>query len=135
VEGVVQEVTMNYTKILTSGNNTVSISNLQIIDRDITNYIYKSEKNRNLYCYTFEIGFDHSVPTDKINEIFNQVFEKYAEALPKKSSYILTRSAAFERVYTVYLYVENPKDIFTLRPQIAEEVFQRWDKERAKPKA
>ena len=36
VEGIVQEVTINYTKILTIGNNIVSISNLQILDRDIT---------------------------------------------------------------------------------------------------
>jgi hypothetical protein len=37
-------------------------------------------------------------------------------------------------VYVVYLYVENPKDIFTLRPKVADEVFQRWDEERAKLK-
>ena len=45
---------------------------------------------------------------------------------------MLVRSAAFERVYMVYLYVEHPEDIFTLRPQIAEEVFKRWDMERTK---
>ena len=134
VEGIVQEVTMNYTKVLTSGNNTVSISNLQILDRDITNYLYESKKNCNLYCYTFEIGFDHAVATDKILEIFNAVFEKYSRILPRVPHYILIRSAAFERVYMVYLYVEHPEDIFTVRPRIAEEVFQRWDEERAKLK-
>ena len=34
VEGIVTEITINYTKIATSANNTVSISNLQILDRD-----------------------------------------------------------------------------------------------------
>jgi hypothetical protein len=42
---------------------------------------------------------------------------------------MLTRSGAFERVYTVYLYVEKPEEIFDLRPRIAEEVFNRWDRE------
>jgi small-conductance mechanosensitive channel len=134
VEGIVSEITINYTKVLTSANNTVSISNLQILDRDITNFLYETTRNKGIYCYTFEIGFDHAVPTQKIIEIFNQVFGKYTETLPKKPSYVLTRSAAFERIYTVYLYVNNPEDIFILRPQIAEEVFQRWDVERAKPK-
>ncbi len=133
VEGIVQEMTINYTKVLTSANNMVSISNLQVLDRDITNYLYEN-KNKDLYCYTFEIGFDHTVSADKIVEIFDQVFKQHIQVLPKKPSYILTRSAAFERVYMVFLYVENPKDIFTLRPQIAEEVFQRWDAERAKLK-
>jgi small-conductance mechanosensitive channel len=134
VEGIVEEITINYAKVLTSANNTVSISNLQILDRDVTNYLYERTKNFNLYCYTFEIGFDHSVPTDKINALFNQTFESYSRILPRKPTYMLNRSNNADRVYIVYLYVENPKDIFTLRPKVADEVFQRWDEERAKQK-
>jgi len=134
VEGIVQEITINYTKVLTIGNNTVSVSNLQILDRDITNYTYES-KNFNMYCYTFEIGFDHNVSTEKIAEIFSEVFQRHSHLLPKQPSYVLTRSTAFERVYVVYLYVEHPEDVFTLSPQIAEEEFKRWDIERAKARA
>ncbi len=132
VEGIVQEITINYTKVLTIGNNTVSISNLQILDKDITNYTQRQTKNLDLHCYTFEIGFDHGVTTEKIAEIFEEVFKRHTHLLPKKPSYVLTRSSAFERVYVIYLYVEHPEDIFTLRPQIAEEVFERWDRERIK---
>jgi small conductance mechanosensitive channel len=133
VEGIVQEITINYTKILTIGNNTVSISNLQILDRDITNYTIQKAKNLDLYCYTFEIGFDHSVTDEKIATIFEEVFEKHASSTPKRPSYAITRSTAFDRVYTIYLYVEKPEDIFTLRPLIAEEIFKLWDIERTKP--
>lgn len=137
VEGIVQEITINYTKILTIGNNVVSISNLQIMDRDITNYAYESEEHVPFYCYIFEIGFDHTVSTEKIAEIFNEVFERYVHMLPKKPSYMLVRSGAMERVYMVYLYVKQPRDILALRPRIAEDVFKRWDMERtiAKGKA
>jgi small-conductance mechanosensitive channel len=135
VEGVVQEVTINYTKVLTIGNNTVSISNLQILDRDITNYVYESRKNFSLYCYTFEIGFDHTVSTDKLTAVFAEVFERFVHTLPKPPFAMLTRSDAFVRVYTVYLYVEHPEDVFTLRPQISAEVFKRWDLERSAAKS
>ena len=94
VEGIVQEITINYAKILTSGNNTVSVSNLQILDRDITNYLYESPKNNNLYCYTFEIGFDHSIPTEKLNQLFNQIFDRYskdAAQKPRLHAYSLSR--------------------------------------------
>lgn len=134
VEGVIQEVTINYTKILTTGNNIVSISNLQIMDRDITNYLYESDEHGSLYCYNFEIGFDHNVSTDKLAKIFNEVFEKYIDMLPKRPNYMLARSDAFGRVYIVYLYTRHPMDIFVLRSQIAEELFRRWDMERAKIK-
>ena len=135
VEGVVQELTINYTKILTIGNNTVSISNLQILDRDITNYVYESRRNFSLYCYTFEIGFDHTVSTDKLAAVFNEVFERFVHTLPKPPFANLTRSDAFVRVYTIYLYVEHPEDVFTLRPQLSAEVFKRWDMERSAAKS
>ncbi len=134
VEGIVKEITMNYTKVLTSGNNTVSVTNLQILDRDITNYLYESSKNNSLYCYTFEIGFDHSIPTEKLNQLFNQIFDSYSRVLPRRPAFILIRSGAIDRVYLIYLYVDKPQDIFTLRPKIADELFQRWDEERAKLK-
>jgi potassium efflux system protein len=135
VEGVVQELTINYTKILTIGNNTVSISNLQILDRDITNYVYESRRNFSLYCYTFEIGFDHTVSTDKLAAVFTEVFERFVHTVPKPPFAILTRSDAFVRVYTIYLYVEHPEDVFTLRPQLSAEVFKRWDMERSAAKS
>jgi small conductance mechanosensitive channel len=132
VEGIVQEITINYAKVLTSSNNTVSISNLQILDRDITNYLYESSKNYNLYCYTFEIGFDHSITTERLNALLNEVFDSYSRILPRKPSFMLTRSTSADRVYLIYLYVDKPIDIFTLRPKIADEVFQRWDEARTK---
>ncbi len=134
MEGIVQEITLNYTKILTIGHNTVSISNLQILDRDVTNYLFQSQKNLNIYCYTFELGFDHSTPTDRLIQIFKQAFAEITMKLPKEPFVNLTRSDSIGRVYTFYLYVEHPEDVFTLRPMIADAVFSRWDKERSKTK-
>lgn len=128
VEGIVQEMTTNYTKVLTMGNNVVSIINLQILQRDMVNYLYEDEP-RKLYCYTFEIGFDHSVSAEKVEGIFEQVFKQY-DKLPRKPNYMLLRSGAFDRVYMIYLYVENPEEIFTLRPRITLEVFKLWDREK-----
>jgi hypothetical protein len=132
VEGIVQEITINYTKVLTLGNNIVVISNLQVMSRDMTNCLYESDNLETLYCCTFEIGFDHSVSVDRLAVIFNEVLEQYNKKLPKALSYMLLRSGAFERVYMVYLYVKKPEDVFIFRPQIAEDVFKRWDNERLK---
>lgn len=134
VEGVVQEITINYTKILTIGNNTVSIFNLSILQRDITNFLYGDDTPEELYCYTFEIALDHSVSATKTAELLDQTFAKHADKLSKKPSYMLLRSGGFERVYMIYLYVKHPEDVFTLRPQIAEELFKLWDEERARTK-
>jgi len=134
IEGIVQEITINYTKVLTIGNNVVSISNLQVMSRDMTNCLYETEEHTTLYCCTFEIAFDHSVSATETAKIFDDVFEQYNRRLPKKLGYMLIRSGAFDRVYLVYLYVERPEDVFVYRPEIAEEVFKRWDDERTKRK-
>jgi small-conductance mechanosensitive channel len=133
VEGLVQEITINYTKVFTAANNTIAMSNLQILDRDVTNFSVEMEKvgkAPGVNCYTFEVGFDHSVSSEKICRIFDEAFSKYLLELPRKPSYTLIRSGALERVYLVYLYVRKPEDIFKFRPQISEEIFRLWDQQR-----
>jgi hypothetical protein len=133
VEGLVQEITLNYTKVLTMANNVVSVTNLQILDRDITNFTHETQENGRpvgVYCYTFEIGFDHSVPAPRIGEIFEEVFKKYLMELPRMPSYTLIRSDALNRVYLVYLYVRKPEDIGKYRAKVIEDAYVSWDEKR-----
>jgi small-conductance mechanosensitive channel len=134
VEGIVQELTINYTKVFTNANNTVAVSNLQVLDRDITNFAFEPERagKAGIYCYTFEMGFDHNVSAEKMGEIFEEVFGEYKVSLPKIPSYTLLRSGGVERVYMIYIYVREPEDIFRIRAQIANQIYSRWDKDRAK---
>jgi hypothetical protein len=131
VEGVAQEITLNYAKRRTAGNNTVSVSNLQILERDITNCLYETTPKGNIYCYTFDLGFDHLVPSEKVAEIFSTTFSLYNN-FPKKPFYTLTRSTAIERVYTIFFYTTDPNEIFKTRSQIAQQIFKFWDEERTK---
>ena len=112
----------------------MSISNLQLLDRDVVNYVYENGKKNNDYCYTFELAFDHSIPADVLNKIFEDICAKYSLILPNKPHYALMRTSHIERVYMIYIYVDKPQDIFTLRPRVADEIIQLWDQERAKLK-
>ncbi len=126
-EGVVQEITINYAKILTPTNNVVSISTQRILDKEIINYRFKGEESK-LYCYGFEVSFDHSVPTEKLEELLNRIAERYAEMLPKKPEYHVRKLTRLDRTYTFYIYVEDPKDIFILQPKIMREIIEAWEK-------
>jgi len=129
-EGIVKEITINYTKILTPGNTTVSMTNQKILDQDIINYRYKSGKSR-LYCYSFELSFDHSLPTNKLEKTFDKVIKRYEEKLPRKPEYGMTKLMRLERHYMFYLYFKNPKDIFTQQPTFLKEITKAWDKAKA----
>jgi small conductance mechanosensitive channel len=126
IEGIVKEISMNYAKILTPANTMVSISTQRILDKEITNYRVTEERAK-IFCYGFELGFDHSLPTEKLEEVFTDVIESYAEKLPKKPEYQLTRLTRLERNYMFYIYVEDPRDIFILQPQLLREITHAWD--------
>jgi small conductance mechanosensitive channel len=123
IEGIVQEITLNYAKVLTPSNTMVSISTQRILDRDVTNYRLMGEK-ANLFCYGFELTFDHRLPTEKLEELLNSVIERYAEKLPRKPEYQLTKLTSFARHYMFYFYVEDSRDIFVIQPQIVREITQ-----------
>lgn len=131
IEGIVNEITINYAKILTPTNTIVSISTQRILDKEIVNYRH-GESGSKLFCYGFEINFDHSLNTEKLEEVLNSVIKRYAEKLPRKPEYQTTKLTRLERSYMFYIYVEDPRDIFVLQPQMLREIIQTWDKARSK---
>jgi small conductance mechanosensitive channel len=132
IEGIVKEITINYAKILTPTNTMISISTQRILDKEITNYRVTEERAK-IFCYGFELGFDHSLPTEKLEEVLDGVIERYAEKLPKKPQYQLAKLTRLDRNYVFYIYVEDPRDIFILQPQLLREITQAWDE--AKPQS
>jgi len=131
VEGIVDEITFNYTKILTRSKTLVFISNLKILDQNVVNYKYRGGKSP-LYCYTVELVFDHSLHTNQLEKTLDEVIERYAEKLPRKPEYVQLRMGAFDRTYAFYLYVKEPHDIFTVHPEFVKEVTEAWDRARGK---
>lgn len=129
-EGIVKEITINYTKILTPSGQTVSFSNQKILDQVITNFGIESG-GRKLYCYTFEVVFDHSLSSTKLEVIFNTVAKKYSKDLPKQIEYRLIKLTRLERTYRVYLYVKCPENVFTYYPKILSEIMEMWEKAKA----
>jgi small conductance mechanosensitive channel len=114
VEGIVEEITLNYTRILTASNTNVLISNQRVLDQDIVNFRFKGRKQ--LYCYNFELSFSHAFSVEQLEGIFDHVIEGYAGKLGRKPEYQMTKVTHLAKCYIFYLYVENPKDIFTLQP-------------------
>jgi len=131
IEGVVEEITFNYTKIRTQSNTLVFISNLKILDQNVVNYRYFGEKSR-LYCYSIYLGFDHALSTEELEKAFNSVIERYSDRLPQKLEYVMQGTTAFERRYAFYLYVKNPKDIFAIQPSLVREITEAWEKAKQK---
>jgi len=131
IEGVVDEITFNYTKILTRSGTQVFISNLKVLDQNVVNYRYRGGRSP-LYCYTVDLSFDHTLPTNKLEKTFDEVIEQYEKKLPRKPEYVQLRQGAFDRSYVFYLYVKKPQDIFAIPPAFVKEITEAWDRARGK---
>lgn len=126
IEGIVDEITFNYTKIRTQSNTLVYISNLKILDQNIINYKYGSRKPP-LYCYSFDLSFSHSPSSKELEEAFDIVVERFSEKLPEKPEYMMKAITAFEKRYLFHLYVRDPKDIFVIQPSFVKEIAEAWE--------
>lgn len=129
IEGVVREITINYTKIVTPSGTVVSISNQKILDQNITNFRCREGDGESpLYCYTFEVGFNHSLPTKRLEDVLEKVINRYVDELPRKPEYRMTKLTRLERIYTIYLYVNDPQKLFTLPPRLVREITKGWER-------
>ena len=131
IEGVVEEITFNYTKIRTQSNTLVFISNLKILDQNISNYRYRAEKSL-LYCYSLSLVFDYALSIEELERAFGSVIERYSDKLPKKPWFVMLGTTAFERRYVFYLYVKDPKDVFAVQPAFTREITEAWEKAKQK---
>lgn len=85
-----------------------------------------------MHCYTIELAFDHSLPGDQLEKVFDKVINRYGTELPKKPEYVLLSIGPFQRNYVFYLYVRTPKEIFQMHPEFVEAITKAWDEMRAK---
>ena len=131
VEGIVDEITFNYTKIRTRSDTLVFISNLRILDQNIVNFRCRGGKS-SMYCYSVELAFDHKLSNAQLESVFDEVIAKYEKEMPRKPEYAQMSVGAFDRRYIFYLYVKQPQDVFTMHPAFVREITEVWDKARGK---
>ncbi len=124
VEGIVEEVSINYTKILTPSLNHVLISNQDVMGLRITNF---KRKSKDLTCYVLPIEFPRDFQTEKIEKILEEVFSEYEKRLPKKPEYAMASLDRLSKRYLIYIYVKDPLQLFSIPSEILQKVAQKCD--------
>lgn len=143
IEGIVREMTLNYTKIQTKDRIDYIINNQQIMQKEILNYRYieyKKKETRNfsefqeflgsdiekiiLYRYRIKLDFDYSLSMPQIDQILSEMVERYRERLPKSSEYYTLEFDHWVMSYIFVIYVKDPEEIFLLKDQMVKEILQ-----------
>jgi len=115
-EGVVIDMSVNYTKILKSDGTVAYISNRDISTKRIVNFRVE-ENGREYYVYPVGFSLDASVPTSRVKE-FVRNLEEELKGMVLSLSLRVESVGRLEVKYSVVVRVDDAEKILTVKPKI-----------------
>jgi small-conductance mechanosensitive channel len=132
VEGQVEEISFNYTKIYTPSYNLMSIPNLQVMTSQVLNCTHEG-----LIKYTFPVSFGHEVPNRLLVErciqpTIDEFYGIYDKKLMRKPEWYLESSDRLDRTFKIRMFVPKgeAKTLYALQSELLRMIVERWDLER-----
>ena len=131
MEGQVEEISINYTKLYTPSFNLLEVPNTQVINSKILNCTHEG-----FIKYTFTLDLRHDmIPSNQeiiekcIEPSIEQFHRKYPELQLRKPEFYFESSASFSRSFKFRIFIPRgeAKTLYTLRPELANMIINRWD--------
>jgi len=134
VEGQVEEISINYTKLYTPTFNFLLIPNIQVMSSRVLNYTHEG-----CIKYAFNLDMPHGMISsneDIISKCIEPAIEEFhkihsKERLRRPEIYFDT-SAAFARSFKIRIFIPKgkAKTLFTLKNELSNMIMNRWDTQR-----
>jgi len=133
VEGEVNEITINYTKIYTPTYNITEIPNKKVLDSIILNY----SGRKDIIDYSFKMGFPHlenrtnkQMIEDCIKPTIEKFYKKYKDILPKKPEASMLTMDRLGREVNVRMFFPEGRinEFYDLQPELMRDIVHCWDK-------
>ncbi|MFW9967758.1 MAG: mechanosensitive ion channel family protein [Candidatus Thorarchaeota archaeon] len=152
VEGIVSELTLNYTRLLLPDMTKQVVPNSKVVDSEVTNYRVRIDelmyergtepgkqergsrlksalsglrdlaKGTEVYRYTFDIQVHKDYSYKKVLAYVDEVSDKHAQNFLEKPEIMFWANGNFGNVYRVAYIVNKPMDILTLGASFQAEV-------------
>ena len=126
VEGEVLEISMNYTKLKAPDGSVLLLSNQKVLESNVVNFSVRVD-GRKLIRYSFSMGFDHSVPSGRLEEAIREALGEWEAKLPVKPDFFLSKSDRLSREYVFTFYVEDVSELWPTRDGIMRSVLRAWE--------
>lgn len=135
VEGQVEEITINYTKLYTPSFNLLLIPNVQVMNSRITNCTHEG-----FIKYTFSLSFPHgSIQNEEllrkcIDPAIDEFYEKYRDRGLRKPEGYYETTGNFGRSFKIRIFAPrgDAKNLYLLRSELADMITDKWDIVRGK---
>jgi hypothetical protein len=151
-EGIVEEITLSYTRLLCANGNTELIPNSSVTSSKVVNYRINystlekicgewpvsaidesclkklktlDDEKKSFYMYTFDLSLRIDWPLEELKKIFNQVVRKWEKIFGYRPIYILKKIFTDSQTFTFSLIVENPELILSRKGDYLEDVIKK----------
>jgi small-conductance mechanosensitive channel len=146
VEGVVKEISMNYTKLLQPDGSDKLVPNNVVLDSDVTNFMYEKQKLESLLehvehiddsriktlskaikfekvvRYVFSMAFHTTQDLRKLRASFNQICKRWEKKLEFRPLYEISDVNQFSFTYTFVLYSDSARKILEYKPAFMDDI-------------
>ncbi|MFW9830362.1 MAG: mechanosensitive ion channel family protein [Candidatus Thorarchaeota archaeon] len=149
IEGVVKEISMNYTKLLQPDGSDILVPNNVVLDSDVTNFMFEKQKLEGLLenvekadalqkkvlrqvskvigvekvvRYVFSMAFHTSQDLQKLRTAFDQVCKQWAKKFGFQPLYEITEVEQFAFTYNFILFSDKARKILEFKPKFMDEI-------------
>jgi small-conductance mechanosensitive channel len=128
LEGQVEEISINYTKLYTPTFNLLKIPNTQVMNNRILNLTHEG-----FIKYTFTVGFGHVVSNSVLMEkcikpALDEFHRKYEGSQLRKPEAYLDASTRVGRTFLIRIFIPKGavKDLYVMKPELLDMIMARW---------
>jgi small-conductance mechanosensitive channel len=134
LEGQVEEISINYTKLYTPSFNLLLVPNIQVMNSRILNCTHEDNIK-----YTFSFDLPHSVPISNeeivkycIEPAIEEFHKKHYSLQLRKPEYYFKSSENFGRSFKIRIFIPKgeAKTLYVLQPELSYTIINRWDSQR-----
>lgn len=134
VEGQVEEISINYTKLYTPSFNILLLPNTQVMNSRILNCTHEG-----FIKYTFSMSLPHhaSISNEEISKkciqpAIEEFYKKYQDRQIRKPEFYFEASAHIGRSFKIRIFIPKgeAKTLYVLQPELADIILNRWDAQR-----
>jgi len=132
VEGQVEEISINYTKLYTPSFNLLEVPNVQVMNSRILNCTHEG-----FIKYTFSLSLPHGLSNEEImrkciEPAIEEFHEKHRDKQLRKPECYFETSTHLGRSFKIRIFIPKgeARTLYDLQPELSDMIINRWDMER-----
>ncbi|MFQ6124572.1 MAG: mechanosensitive ion channel family protein [Candidatus Heimdallarchaeota archaeon] len=152
-EGIVREISLNYTRIQASDGTRVLVPNRNVINQTLRRYrrVLRTEKEheeeqeetafnkalaflrdqiseeKEIYVYPFDVAIHASYSMKTATKVFDKVCEQWTEKFGYPPTYFISELPSYQTKYKFFITVDDPVKIYQLKPEFLRDILARLE--------